>query len=287
MFSSGASASPRAPRRPPRPRLATTPGAGGGTSAPLSPRPRPPHGKILRWSIGASIAVHLLILLLSPLWLRVGLPPGSAVEDVDRFARREIQLIEPVIRADAPLGPAAAELERLPVAPTATLPPRPATVPRAGAPDAARPPAASPDAARPGAAPPARDGLRPGVRDPRLYVNPREIAPPEQSDRQRYQAHIQARVDAINDSMAIAAAENRRTRDWTFEDGEGRRWGIGEGGSVHLGGIRIPPGVLPVPGATGDNQSLERQREIERQREEIRRQEEARDRRREPRGGQD
>jgi hypothetical protein len=284
MSTSGVTRPPRTrpPTRSPtpeEPRVSTLP-----ASRIREARSRRSYESILAWSLGVSLAFHLLILLFSPLWLRVGPPPGEAPLDRDRFARTEIQLIEPVASASAPEVPEPQPLDRLPLSPSATQPPRPAAVPRPGgtaAPEAAVPPAGAAGAES------ASERLRPGARDPRLWVNPRDpAAQRQQSDLERYREHLQARIDALNDSMAIAARENRRTRDWTFKDSQGRRWGIGEGGSVELGGIRIPPGVLPVPAATGDNQSLEGQREIERQREEIRRQEEARERRRQPSGNQ-
>lgn len=274
----------RAPRHraPAPPRLEHERGSMG--APPLRPHRRPPRrsfGTVLAAGLLVSAVVHLLVLLLSPIWLRIGEPPGEVALEVDRFERPEIQLVNPVASESAPLEPREAPpLERLPLSRSATEPPRPAFVPRAGARDA---PQEQAPAAAPGAPATSSDRLRPGARDPRLWVNPRDISrQPQQSDLQRYQEHLQARIDAVNDSMAVAARENRRTRDWTFKDAQGRTWGIGSGGSINLGDVRIPPGIIPMPAPTGDNQSLERQREIERQREEIRAQEEARERRRQP-----
>jgi hypothetical protein len=98
------------------------------------------------------------------------------------------------------------------------------------------------------------------------------------TDYERYQDHLQARIDAINDSLAVAAARESLTSDWLITDGSGKQWGLSPDG-LHLGGVTIPRQLLPLPRATGDNQSLEAGRERDRQRDEIRRQEEERERR--------
>jgi hypothetical protein len=114
--------------------------------------------------------------------------------------------------------------------------------------------------------------LRPGFRDQRLYVTPSPLpARPQQTPYDEYRAHLQARIDAVNDSMGVAARRDARTADWTLTDGSGNRWGLSPEG-LHLGGITIPRALLPLPGPTGDNQSLEAERERQRQRDEIQRQ---------------
>ncbi len=285
MSTSGLSRPPRSTRPPPLRPERTPLNTPASPPAPIAPRQRPRQERIFGWSIGISIAVHLLILLLSPLILRVGVPPGTPGEERDRFAVRAIQAIQPVIseNAEETVAEQPPLADRQPLTQSPTGEPARAIVPRPGPPGT--PGATVPHQAAPGARESARDGLRTGPRDPRLWVNPRDVPLPELSDRERYRAHIQARIDALNDSMAVAAAANRTTRDWTFRDSQGRSWGIGAGGSVELGDVRIPPGILPRPAATGDNQSQERAREEQRQRDEIRRQEEARARQRQSGGG--
>lgn len=119
--------------------------------------------------------------------------------------------------------------------------------------------------------------LRPGFRDPRLYVDPSLPGLPprgEKSPEQRYAEHIQRRIQAVNDSMYGGGPDT----DWTRTDKEGRRWGVSEKG-LHLGGLTIPREVLPLPRSTGSNATQEAAREKQRQRDEIRRQEEERERR--------
>jgi hypothetical protein len=278
MATSGISRPPR-PSRPPRLPPERAPLRDPATQKPVQRRDRRAYERVLAWSLAISVAVHLLFLIISPFFLRVGDPPGVIGDDRDRFARQEIRAVVPVIsdRAEQVESEEAPLLDRLPLAPSATEPPRRAVVPAPGSARPARQPGDPAPAA--GAAESRREGLRIGPRDSRLWVNPKEVPVPEQSDRERYQAHIQARVDALNDSIRGDAERARRATDWTVTDKEGRRWGLSPDG-LHLGGVTVPPALVPRPAPTGDNQSIERQREEQRQRDEIRRQEEARERRR-------
>jgi hypothetical protein len=123
------------------------------------------------------------------------------------------------------------------------------------------------------------DRLRPGFRDPRLYVDQATESlktTDTRSQHEIYMEHLTERIRASNDSMGIANREPNT--DWTLRDGQGRRWGLSEDG-LHLGPLTVPKELVPRPTATGDNRSLEAQREQQRQREEIQRQEDARARR--------
>jgi len=229
-----------------------------------------------------SIALHLLVLLFSPLFIQTRFPPGGSVG-------------APRTSTGGPFG-----MQAINVVPSETAPDLPETTPTEQAPvPAARTPAPAPAAETPvsggGSDAPAApgtgggdpvepageggDALRPGYRDPRMYVlpNPYERLD-NRTDHERYMERFSARIDAVNDSMGMAAARNSTTSDWTVTDGEGRRWGLSPEG-LHLGGVTIPRAVLPLPGATGDNASQEAAREEERQRQEIIRQEAERERR--------
>jgi hypothetical protein len=74
-------------------------------------------------------------------------------------------------------------------------------------------------------------------------------------------AHLQSRIDALNDSVAGDAERARRTTDWTVTDKSGRKWGASPG-SIHLGDV-----TLPAPGLRGDPDheaaALERRRQWE------------------------
>lgn len=264
-------AAPPRPARPPAVQGATPP------SPPPAVRPRysDTYRRILRWSLAASVAFHLLVLLLSPGILRVGLPPGDGESAIDPAAPG-MRMVDPalipsegrVAPTPTPIPETAADL------PAATVPPqtfdRP-IVPRAGEPGPAR--------AAPGAPGEARDNpLRPGLRDPRLWVPPRsELPPPPEPTQEelhaRYMAHLRARLGIYNDSIAAEADRARRATDWTVRDGNGGRWGISPEG-IHMGGVTLPPVQLQ-----GDRDQELAAQEKERQRQEILRQAEDAERR--------
>lgn len=271
--------------RPPAPLRAT--GADPGRDPAPAP-PRPPRepisfDRVFKWSLLLSVGVHLLILVVSPLFIRIGPPPGGIVgEEPAAPAFSALQGIVPIASEAAPDARVATAVEDAPsllertAAPTertaAPVQPRPVS-------GTAREPGAAVDvSADAGAGAPresAGDALRPGFRDSRLWVNPRELRVEQETSRhERYMDHLQARIDAINDSTYGRGPNT----DWTTTDEKGRRWGISEDG-IHLGGITVPRQLIPIP-STGSNQKQEEERERNRQREEIRRQEDdrARDR---------
>ncbi|MGH7458579.1 MAG: hypothetical protein ACREKN_05745, partial [Longimicrobiaceae bacterium] len=225
------------------------------------PRPDRELGRALPWGIGGSVLLHLIFLLSAPLFIQTERQPGDG--EIASLAKTGdwLRMIEPVVVS----SPEAREEE--PPAETGlaerTHPPA-----RRGGPS--RPALRTPAGERASAA----EALRPGSRDPRLYVAPRDLPePPEPSDHERYLAHLEARLGAYNDSIAGAAERSRRATDWTVTDSEGRRWGVSPG-KIHLGGVTLP---LPV-GFGGSPERADEWQERQRQREEIRRQEEARER---------
>jgi hypothetical protein len=251
----------RSIRRPPAPLRTPEP----PRRAPSRP-PKPlSFDRVLLWSLLVSIAVHFGILLLSPLFIQVGVPPGDvAAGDGEpapgRFGMEWIvPVASPSATAEAEAPPADAAEER---SATAEREREPVRATRSGS-EAGGAPAAD---SRGGSV---TEALRPGYSDGRLWVNPRELRIERDAPRhEAYMEHLQARIDALNDST-YAAGPNT---DWTFADKEGRRWGLSEKG-LHLGGITIPKELVPVPLSTGTNQDQEEERERVRQREEIIRQE--------------
>jgi hypothetical protein len=148
-----------------------------------------------------------------------------------------------------------------------------------GAPLAGQPggvPGAAPNGAaggQPGAAGRGRSGpggLGPELGDPRLVVTPQAVPERELSDEERYQRHFAGRIERLNDSIAGEAERQRRARDWTVTDRNGRRWGIDDRGPV-VAGRNVPlPVPVPVPRSARDREDEARRerdqrREIDRQ----------------------
>lgn len=264
MSTSGLARPPRAAR--PRVHLPPTP-----PPRFQPPRPRNSFERVLAWSILVSVVAHLLVLLLSPLFVRVDVPPGATasapVQPSEAFG---LEAIVAIPSENAPEQPVARD------EPVQRPPTPPRSLPRAQTPTPSAVPTPS---AAPGDQPrrSANDALRPGYRDARLYVVPNQFPELEKTEHEVYMEHLQARIDALNDSMMVASNRERRTSDWTYTDKDGDKWGLSPDG-LHLGGVTIPRAVLPLPGATGDNTQIMEERERQRQRDEIQRQEEDRER---------
>lgn len=86
-----------------------------------------------------------------------------------------------------------------------------------------------------------RERLSPGARTPEVWLPPSPIHSPLTKEAAAA-ARLSGRLDAYNDSMALAAAAAARAVDWTTTDAEGRRWGVSPG-QLHLGDITLP---LPI-----------------------------------------
>lgn len=97
--------------------------------------------------------------------------------------------------------------------------------------------------------------MRPGFRDRRLYIAPRELPPPPEPTAEqlhaRYMAHLQSRIDAYNDSIGVLGERERRAKDWTYTDKNGRKWGADDG-KIYLGGIQLPGNAHALDGGDGE-----------------------------------
>jgi hypothetical protein len=234
---------------------------------PAAPPPRrrrrePRWGRVAAWGLAISVGLHLILFLLSPTLFRVDVSRVAGTPASDPDAVPAMQMIDPVISADAPAEPDEVVVE----APA----PRAATRPSPAAPT----PGDDPPSADPGEPGAERgDPFAPGFRDGRLYVAPREVEPAEEelTEHERYMRHFQARIDAINDSIAGVTAREAAGTDWTRTDRQGRRWGVSPG-ELHLGDVTIP---LPT-GFQAPREREDEARERARTREEIDRQEQDR-----------
>ena len=258
----------------------------------------PPRGRpaieLGRGSVAVSLAAHALALTLLVVVLQIApplpvperaAPVGASVDYIDLdwpagvpgdgvAAVESSQLETPVTGADPALP-----RQQVGTAPLSFPTGVPTGIPAPNA-SSGIGGATGPGAAQGGAGAAGAGGrLRPGFRDPRLYVGPSALpASPTGTagNHERYMESLTRRIEASNDSVGISSREPNT--DWTVRDRSGNRWGLSEDG-LHLGPLTIPDELVPRPAATGSNQKLEEAREEQRQREEIRRQEEDRARR--------
>lgn len=156
----------------------------------------------------------------------------------------------------------------LPSVPASGAPGAPGAAPSAGAPGAAGVAGQGTGNAIPGNAAGGRYG--PGYGDRRLVVTPEAVPERELTDHERYMGHLSHRLGQINDSIADEAERQRRLRNWTVKDRNGREWGIGEGGVPVIAGRRIPVPLSPPIYRGRDREDAERA--ASRQRADIQRQ---------------
>lgn len=207
--------------------------------APRASRGRPTRVTVVAFAISA--VVHLLLVIAYPLLF--GPPPAGPSEppassETPVQGLRVVDLIESdatpdVQRPDEPVE----STTPVPVVPGPRAAPEPA--PRAAAPSE-RPRTAA-------------EEVRPRAFDPRLT----EPLPPELtevSEERMAQLRLLWRIEELADSMAAASEAAGRGTDWTYTDGEGRKWGISPG-KLHLGDITLP---LPSFSAPANSEALRR-----------------------------
>lgn len=212
---------------------------------PPAPR-RSRRRRAFAWGLGISVALHIILFFLATrIWFPS--PEGSASGPTglpDQGGRPEMQAIRLDIRSDA------ATVDDATRAPTITLP-EPTPTRRDPA-EEVQPPTPEP-AATPGReGEPGRSGegarrspaerLRPEYVEPRLWERPDAPPEPEKTDFERARDRVYARIEALNDSLALEGEAARRATDWTFSDKDGKKWGVSPG-KLHLGGVTLP---LPI-----------------------------------------
>lgn len=126
-------------------------------------------------------------------------------------------------------------------------------------------------------------GLGPELGDPRLVVTPTAVPERIPTDEERYQEHFAGQIRRLNDSIAGVAERERRIRDWTITDRNGKKWGINDRGPV-VNGRNVPlPVPIPVPRSARDREDearkeREQRRDIDRQADQTERERYLRDR---------
>ncbi len=80
--------------------------------------------------------------------------------------------------------------------------------------------------------------LRPRLTDERLW-RPIDPSLTDLSLEQREELALRGRIADWADSLAAAQAAEARLTDWTFTDGDGKRWGVADG-RIYLGDVVLP-----------------------------------------------
>ncbi len=80
--------------------------------------------------------------------------------------------------------------------------------------------------------------LRPRLTDERLW-RPIDPSLTDLSLEQREELALRGRIADWADSVAAAQAAEARLTDWTFTDGDGKRWGVADG-RIYLGDVVLP-----------------------------------------------
>lgn len=240
-----------APAAPPPPDEAPPrEGVAPGAAIPgIRARDRYRSGRRLAWGIVISLVVHLLTFLVAPrirFW-------GTSPVDFDRSVvpvRRtlpEMQALRIRIVPDAttpesttsPEEDPARERVPVPRTPPVRAPRQSATAPTPTGAEETRV-----DDVRARRSPAER--MRPEYVVPRLWERPDPPPEPEKSDFDRVRERVYARIEALNDSLALEGEAARRATDWTFTDKDGKKWGISPG-QIHLGGVSLPLPIILSP----------------------------------------
>lgn len=188
---------------------------------------------MLALGLGISLVLHVVGILLYSVLLGPGSSGGPL--DADRREATRPDGIEVVQVTEVPED----DLERPPEPEE-----RPRPVPAVPTPPPEATPEGDPEAGARGETEEPADGLGAADRVRATRADARLRAPlPEDvvglSEEQIAQLELLWALEELNDSAAAIAAAARRATDWTYTDGEGRRWGFSPG-KIHLGGITLP-----------------------------------------------
>mgnify|MGYP001053951341 CR=1 FL=1 len=214
-----------APSAPPTPQSAPAPWP--------TLRRRRSHRKVLAAGLMASLALHVLAVLVSRYFFTVAAPyreagPAPSTRPTTPPGLR-VYDIRTVAEAAAPPEEQAAR--DLPETPSRLSPPDAATE--------AAPAEATGTAPRDRVLSPA-ERLRPrDIGDRRLWAPLPWVLEAPPSPAEAATEHLARRLGELNDSLALEADAARRAMDWTIKGKDGKRWGISPEG-IHLGGITLP-----------------------------------------------
>jgi hypothetical protein len=183
--------------------------------------------RLVRRAFGVSVAIHVLAVLAYPAISRRISPEGVAFpfpsvsgspDGIEVIQIVEVDIPEDVERPDDPEEIARVETATVSVQGPSLGDPTTVDLPARGLTPAER--------------------LRPRLTDRRLWAP----LPPEFSEltlEQREELLLAGRLAAWQDSVDAAAAAAAALTDWTFEDGNGGRWGVADG-KIYLGDLAIP-----------------------------------------------
>lgn len=251
-------------------------------------RPRSRHRGAWTVGLGASVVVHLVLLVLyggvaGPPTVSVA-PSGDGPSEL-----QGLELLNLVARSeDEPERPTEPDQDRVPVP---VVPVAPGVRPPTQEPGSGR---RAPEEEGP-LGPTAAERLRVRVGDERLWapLAARDLG--ELTMQQFLESDLAWRLGLWQDSAAMEEARQRRSLDWTWTDDEGGRWGVSPEG-IHLGSVTLPlPVFAPAYGAARERafidaevargtaqglvlETLEERAEAMRRRRDAEREEEARER---------
>jgi hypothetical protein len=209
----------------------TPPGDPLDYSIPDRVHPRTRYRYAFRISLAISAVLHLIIIALYPGFFsgipRIGLSFGGYTQPETPQGTELVNIVE--LPADQEQ-----DARRLPEMPEPELAPvRTQANPRGAAPSVL---ADSVAVGPPG--PTAAERLRPRAQDLRYWapVAPERTALTEE---QILRVQLAARIEAANDSAAMAAERAAESMDWTYTDDDGKQWGVSPG-KLHLGDLTLP-----------------------------------------------
>jgi len=209
----------------------TSPSVSQDATFPDRVHPRTRYRGALRVSLGISAVIHLLAIALYPSFFsgipEANLESGGYLQLLNPQGTELVNLLDYPDDQEPETPPP--EEEPDPEVPVIPVEARPTGV------------VAPPGLEQPAEGPPgltAAERIRPKAGDLRLWapVDPERTA---LSREELMRLQLIAKLEALNDSAAIAAELARRATDWTYTDEEGKKWGVSPG-KIHLGDLTLP-----------------------------------------------